>query len=171
MNIHTQRWIRIVYPSTHPEDGKTVQVRYYSTIQKKYYKAGNQLTFNIETVSNGTHNTATIENAEASFNATEDAVGTLNLTDGSCTFNASADVIKNGSLSLSVATGSGITGGKLVAGCYDSAGRLLNIKVYDSAEVVPMAFDNVKPGTTVKVRWWEGTNTIMPIGNGARKGA
>lgn len=153
------------------EDGKTVQVRYYSTIQKKYYMDENQFTFNIETVSDGTHNTATIENAEATFEATEDAQGTLNLTDGSCTFTASANVIKDGSLSLNVATDGNATGGKIVAGCYDSAGRLLNIKVYDSADIVPMTFDNVKPGTTVKVRWWEGTNTIMPIGNGVRKGA
>ena len=153
------------------EDGKTVQVRYYSTIQKKYYMDENQFTFNIETVSNGTHNTATIENAEATFEATEDAQGTLNLTEGACTFAASAETIKNGSLSLNVVTDGNATGGKLVAGCYDSAGRLLSIKVYDSADVVPMTFDNVKSGTTVKVHWWEGTNTIMPVGNSVRKGA
>ncbi len=33
------------------EDGKTVQVEYYSTIQQKYYKINNQFTFELEVVS------------------------------------------------------------------------------------------------------------------------
>ena len=153
------------------EDGRQVQVRYYSTIKKAYYMTENQFSFNVETVSGGTSDTAKIKNAEIDFKASCETQGTLRLTEGSCTFTASADVIKDGTLSLSVVTDGSASGGKIVAGCYDSVGRLLNIQVYESADVVSMTFDNFKPGMTVKVRWWADVNTLMPIGNSIKKGA
>lgn len=155
------------------EDGKNVQLRYYSTIKNAYYKAENQFSFNLETKAGGTaSNEAKIEAAEVDYKAPAEENVTLDLNEGSCSFTADQNTkIKDGTISLDVTATGMAQGGKIVAGCYDKAGRLVSVKTYDLADVVNVTFDNFKAGMTVKVRWWEGRDTIIPIGNGVRKEA
>lgn len=154
------------------EDGKQIQVRYYSTIKKAYYMSENQFTFNIETVGGEAAAESVIKDAQVDMTTSDEVKATVYLDEGRCTYTAdAAAAIKDGTLNLSVVTTGNMTSGKVLAGCYDAAGRLLNIKTYDVSDVVQVTFDNFKPGMTVKVRWWRGDDTMMPIGHGFVKGA
>ncbi len=114
------------------KDGKTVQVRYYSTVREAYFKESNQFTFNIDV----------IEPDEAPEEEPEMEVN-----------NISFDVKLNAE-SYS---------GKVIAVLYSDYGRVVDAKMYDAAETVNVAFDKASTGTKIKVMWWNGSDTVIPV--------
>lgn len=111
------------------EDGKNVQLRYYSTVKKAYFMSDNQYSFTIDTT--------------ASDTVEED------------------DEIKVNNFSFNAALNEGISG-KVIAALYNN-NRLISSKVYDAGENVPVSFENVPSGSRLKLLWWDGSDTIIPI--------
>jgi len=112
------------------EDGKNVQVRYYSTVKKAYFMTDNQCSFTLDVIE-----PREIKAEEISF-----AEG--------ITLNAKL---------------SGPISGKVIAVLYDGNKAMIEHKKYDAAETVPVAFtQSVKKGE-IKIMWWDGMNTIVPL--------
>jgi len=53
--------------------------------------------------------------------------------------------------------------GKIVAALYDDFGVLASVKIYDAEDVVSVSFPENVSGSEVKVFWWNGTDTLIPL--------
>ena len=67
-------------------------------------------------------------------------------------------------LSVDIDT-NGVSEGKVVSALYDKRMRLRNVKISDCAPKLNVTFDGVHSGDKLKVCWWDGADTLMPIGN------
>lgn len=112
------------------EDGKNIQVRYYSTVKQAYFMTDNQYSLTVNVVK-----PREIKPEEVSF-------------DGKISFNVKL---------------SGPISGKVIAVLYDGNDAMIEYKKYDAAETVPVAFTkSVKKGQ-IKIMWWDGMDTIVPL--------
>lgn len=146
------------------KDGKNVQVRTYSTIKEAYYMAENQFSFNMETVTSE-EDTADAKIINASFPLN---IPSLTETNTQITFDADKFTFtsdEKGKTSLNVDITSGLEKGKIIASVYDRHNRLRTTKIYPCAPIVTASFDEIYSGDIVRVHWWEGANSLMPIGN------
>lgn len=112
------------------EDGKNVQVRYYSTAKKAYFMTDNQCSFTLDVIE-----PREIKTEKISF-------------ENGITLNAKL---------------SGHIRGKVIAVLYDNNYAMIEHKIYDAAATIPVSFtQSVKKGE-IKIMWWDGMNTIVPL--------
>jgi len=53
--------------------------------------------------------------------------------------------------------------GKIFAILYDAFGNITDCKQYDTAETVNVEFDTASSGSRVKLMWWNGVETLIPM--------
>lgn len=147
------------------EDGKNVQVSYYSTIKKQYFMAENQFEFTIETVTSDEEvPSAKIMDSSLSVPLPKVAENNVSLTLDADRYIFNANTEEKCSLTLDVDT-QNRTSGKVIAALYDRFNRLKSVNIYDCKPCVNVSFDDVYSGDRVRVHWWNGASTLMPIGN------
>lgn len=121
------------------EDGKMVDVEYYSTVQKKYYSNVSQFQMELDTVE-----------------VSEDA-------------ETIKEISSISGISFDVTLEGDVIEGTIYAALYSKEGTLTAIKTYPANEKVNVSFDDSQMGDHVKVMWWQGDKLIpvcestMPI--------
>ena len=111
------------------EDGKNVQLRYYSTAKKAYYLTENQYSFTMDMI-------------EPVIVAPE-----ISLSNISFKVNLKGDDIK----------------GKIIAALYDGEYNLSESIIYDAAETVDVTFTKNTADSKIKIMWWDGMDTLVPM--------
>lgn len=145
-------------------DGKNVQLRTYSTIKEAYFMAENQYSFTLETVtSDDDVAKAKIINASLPLKVPALSESNTQITLDADTFAFASD--EKGKASINIDVSAEAETGKIIASVYDRHNRLRSTKIYPCAPVVTASFDEIYSGDTVRVHWWEGVNSLMPIGN------
>lgn len=144
------------------KDGKTVQLRYMSTLEDAYYGKQNQFKFKLNTIAPDTETdeTKTVTYMVSADEIVSDKISTKN------NYNFTVDTengvkLTDGKLSVDVELYK--DGGKIIAGLYDSTGSLSQLKVYDAKRNTTAQFDDVKSGDRVKIMWWTSDKNIIPL--------